>query len=466
MPSGPRPDASRHDLLLTNGRVVTPNGVREVAVAVDDGIITALLDRTDGVRADRRIDAGGRYVLPGLVDSHVHFRTPGLTHKEDWAHGGRAAAAGGVTTVIDMPNTRPALTDPGDVAARAELVAGSSLVDFRFHLGANPGDLRALHELQPRQASSVKIFMAGHHTAPDVLRDPATLERAFAVAAERGIRLVLHAEDDAVFALLDAANPAPSTYAEMEPARPRSAAIVAVARVIELVRRFGTRAHVLHVSSMEEVALLTAARQIGLPVTFEVTGHHLSFTDADAGRLGARIRLSPAIRGTADREALWDALVRGEIDTLGSDHAPHTIEEKSRPLPEAPPGIPGVQELAVTVYTGLRRREPAVPVDQHLQLVARHLAQRPADLFGIGARKGTIDISKDADFAVFDPDHTWMFGRSDVWSKAGWSAYEGWTLAGRVTTTIRRGRVIWESEGGPTFGDPEGIWLDAGYLDT
>ncbi|MFI5911837.1 dihydroorotase family protein [Dactylosporangium sp. NPDC051541] len=452
---------ARHDLLVTGGRVVTPDGVRDVAVAVDGGTVTALLDRADGATAARRVDVAGRYVLPGLIDSHVHFRTPGLTEKEDWRHGSRAAAAGGVTTVIDMPNTRPALTDPAEIAARAALVAGESLVDYRFHLGASPQRLAALGELDPRDAVSVKIFMAGHHTAPDVIRDAQTLERAFATAAAAGLRLVLHAEDEAVFALLDAANPAPSTYAALEPARPRSAGIVAVARIIELVRRYGTKAHVLHVSSLEEVALLVAARRIGLPVSFEVTGHHLSFTAADADRLGARIRISPAIRTAADRDALWRTLLDGELDTLGSDHAPHTIAEKARPLPDAPPGIPGVQELATAVFTGLRRREPAAPVESHLARIAHHYSLRPAQLFGLSGRKGAIAVGRDADLAVFDPADTWMFAGRDVQSKAGWSAYEGWTFAGRVTTTIRRGAVIWDATGEPSFGDPDGIWLGA-----
>jgi dihydroorotase len=471
MSSGPVPASGpfrrhHHDLLVTNGRVVTVDGVRDVAIAVDNGVVTALLDGVADVTATHCLDAGRRYVLPGLVDSHVHFRTPGFLHKEDWAHGSRAAAAGGVTTVIDMPNTRPALTDPAEISKRAMLIAGQSLVDYRFHLGTGPHGLAELGDLKPRDAVSVKIFMAGHHTAPNVVDSQPALEHAFALAAARRIRLVLHAEDHAVFALLDAANPSPRTYTALEPARPRSGGIVAVARVVELVRRYGTRAHILHVSSMEEVALLTAARRIGLPISFEVTGHHLSFTAADAERLGARIRLSPAIRSAADRDALWQALLAGEIDTLGSDHAPHTIEEKSRPLPDAPPGIPGVQELATTVFTGMRRREPETPVAQHMTTLARHLAQRPAELFGISARKGTIAAGKDADFAVFDADATWMFGGHDVQSKAGWSAYEGWTMAGRVTKTIRRGQVIWEYVDGPAFGEPDGVWLDAEIPDS
>lgn len=453
---------AHHDLLIVNGRVHTPLGTRHQIIAVDDGRITSLLDSADTVSANSVIDAEDCHVLPGLVDSHVHFRTPGLTHKEDWAHGSRAAAAGGVTTVIDMPNTDPPLLIGQDITARAALVGGQSLVDYRFDPGVTPETLDCLKH---QEAVSVKIFMAGHHTAPNVMRDRLDLERAFVAAAERGIRLVLHAEDDTVFALLDAAGPDLRRYEDYEPARPRSGGIVAVAHVIELVRRHGTRAHILHVSSAEEVALLRAAKRVGLPLTFEVTGHHLSFTAADTSRLGARIRLSPAIRSGSDQSALWQAVIDGDADTLGSDHAPHTIAEKSRPVPDAPPGIPGVQELATAVFTGLRRRYPEVPVEQHLAVLARQLAANPAELFGIGHRKGSIAPGMDADFAFFDPGHTWMLARDDVQTKASWSAYEGWTMTGRVMRTVRRGRVIWDIRKQDRFGDPEGIWLDADHAE-
>ncbi len=443
--------------LVVTGRLVTPNGVRRGAVVVAGGRIRALTDGGDLPAGVPRIDAGDDYVLPGLIDSHVHFRTPGLEYKEDWAHGGRAAVAGGVTTVMDMPNTIPPTLDAAAVAAKAAMVAGTSLVDYRFHLGADPLRPELLAELDPSVATSAKVFMAGHHTAPTVVREPEQLEKIFASAAAGGVQLVLHAEDETLFALLDGWQGAPREYRDYERFRPRSGGIAAVAKVIELVRRHGTKAHILHLSSAEEADLVIAARAAGLPVTFELTAHHLSFTDADTLRLGARTRLSPAIRGRADQDRLWAAFHAGDVTDLGSDHAPHTIAEKTRPVPDAPPGLPGVQELAVAVWTGMRRRWPDEDADTAIARLVEHLASKPADLFGL-AGKGRLEPGADADLVVFRPGERWMLTAADLRSKCGWSAYEGWTMTGRVRTTVRGGAVVWDAET-ETFGEPTGRWL-------
>ncbi|MEV6022812.1 dihydroorotase family protein [Streptomyces sp. NPDC052036] len=428
-------------LIIEGGRLVTPQGVHEGTVVVNDGKVAALLGPDAPLPEGPRIDARGRYVLPGLIDSHVHFRTPGLEYKEDWEHGSAAALAGGVTTVMDMPNTRPPGLDEDALRTKAELVAGHAGVDHRFHIGADPANPGLLATLDPDIATSAKVFMAGHHTAPVVFRDRAQLDAAFEAAARGGVRLVLHAEDQRVFDLLDSWRGDPHTYSEYEPHRPRSGAIVAVAQVVELVRRHGTAAHVLHTSSAEEIDLLVAAAREGLPVTFEVTGHHLSFTHADTCRRGPRTRLSPAIRDEPDRERLWQAVLNGEAATAGSDHAPHTIEEKNRPPADAPPGLPGVQELAVSIWTGLRTR--SVPADEAARHLARLMGSGPAALFELPG-KGRLEPGADADLVLFDPAERWQMSAADVRSKCGWSAYEGWTFTGRVVTTLRAGRIAWD----------------------
>ncbi|MGW4856203.1 dihydroorotase [Streptomyces sp. NPDC004288] len=447
------------DLVVSGRRLVTPHGVRPGHVLVADGRIVAVSDSDTAPASAERVDAGDHYVLPGLIDSHVHFRTPGLTYKEDWEHATRAAVRGGVTTVLDMPNTVPPTLDPEAVLDKARLVEGRSLVDLRFHIGLDPARPELLADLDPAVATSAKVFMAGHHTAPTVVRDPAALEKAFAAAAEGGVQLVLHAEDDGLFALLDAWWGEPGHYREYEERRPRTGGIVAVAKVIELVRRYGTRAHILHLSSAEEADLVCAARAAGYPVTFEVTGHHLSFTDSDTCRLGARTRLSPSIRGQADQDRLWRALAEGQLTTLGSDHAPHTVAEKTRSVAASPPGLPGVQELAVAVWTGMRRRWPSEDPDTAVVRLVRHLAQAPAELFRLPG-KGRIEAGADADLVVFAPDTPWMLSAHDVESKCGWSAYEGWTFSGRVERTLRAGRTVWDAASG-TFGAYDGRLLTA-----
>ncbi|MFC8370547.1 dihydroorotase family protein [Streptomyces sp. CB02400] len=446
------------ELVVSGRRLVTPQGVRPGHVCVTGGRITAVTD-TDPGPAATRLDAGEHYVLPGLIDSHVHFRTPGLTHKEDWEHGSRAAVRGGVTTVMDMPNTVPPTLTPETASAKAALVDGHSLVDYRFHLGLDPDRPELLADLDARVATSVKIFMAGHHTAPTVVRDPDQLEKAFAAAAQGGVQLVLHAEDDGLFALLDSWWGEPGSYLEYEARRPRTGGIVAVAKVLELVRRHGTRAHILHLSSAEEADLVCAARAAGLPVTFEVTGHHLSFTDKDTRRLGARTRLSPSIRGTGDQDRLWRALRDGQVATLGSDHAPHTVEEKTRGVAQSPPGLPGVQELAVAVWTGMRRRWPEEHPDVAAVRLVRHLSARPAELFRLPG-KGRLEAGADADLVFLAPDVPWMLSAGDVESKCGWSAYEGWTFTGRIERTLRAGRTVWDASTG-SYGAHDGRLLGA-----
>jgi dihydroorotase len=448
------------NLAVINGQMVTPEGVQAGNLLVAGERIVAVTEPRQMPPADRMIDAGGRYVLPGLIDSHVHFRTPGLVHKEDWAHASRAAAIGGITTVIDMPNTDPALLDPDQAPGKAALIEGSSLVDFRFHMGVSETKLTALERLSPRVATSAKIFLTGHHTAPHLIRDSDVLDHIFRTASAIGVRLVLHAEDDATFQLLDRWAGPPHQYRDYESRRPRTGGIVAVAKVIELVRRHGTAAHILHVSSAEEADLLTAGAHAGLPMSFEVTPHHLSFTAADTARLGARIRLSPSIKQETDQRRLWDAVRNSHVTTIGSDHAPHTRAEKARPVADAPPGLPGVQELLPAVFTGLRRHFPADPLDRHLHRIAELVAAQPAKLFGIAGSKGRLAPGLDADFILFDPDATWMVRADDMASKCGWSAYEGWTMTGRVDLTVRRGEIIWNHSNG-TFGTPSGRWLDA-----
>jgi dihydroorotase len=448
------------DLAVTGGKLVLPTGVVDGTVVIRDGRIAQILPADMAAVAKRVIDVDGKYVLPGLLDSHVHFRTPGLTHKEDWAHGSRAAAAGGVTTVIDMPNTVPPFFDPAEAKVKADMIAGDSLVDFRFHIGVDPARFDLLRQVTPREATSAKIFMAGHHTAPNVIRRPEDLATAFEIAADIGLRLVLHAEDGGIFELLDRWQPDVRGYRDFEPSRPRTGGIVAAAAVIRLADQYGTATHVLHVSSAEEADLYAAAAAAGVPLTFEATSHHLSFSDHDIVRLGSRIRLSPAIRQPADRDRLWAAVFSGQVTTLGSDHAPHTHAEKTRPPAEAPPGLPGVQELATAVFTGMRRRQPDRPVGEHLSLLARLYSDAPAQLFGLTGRKGRLTAGHDADLVVFDPDAQWSLDMESIEAKCGWSAYEGWMFTGRPVLTMRRGEVIYDGETG-AYGTPSGEWLEA-----
>jgi len=301
---------------------------------------------------------------------------------------------------------------------------------------------------------SVKAFLAGHHTAPHVIRAPGDLEHLFRVAARRGLLLTLHAEDQGVLDLLTA-GPEPRSLVEHERTFSRSAALVCLGRVLDLVTRHGTRTHVLHVSSEEEVDLLVAAAAAGLPITFEATGHHLMFTAAEAAPLGAFLKLRPAIRTERDRARLWRAILDGSVTTIGSDHAPHTRAEKNVPFAAAPPGLPGVQELMPALLTGLRLAAPSLDTDRQMLLLARLGAAAPARLFGLDQRKGSLRAGLDADLAVVSPGE-WRLARASIHSLCGWSGYEGRALRGAVRLTLRRGRVAYDRG---RFGEPDGAWV-------
>jgi dihydroorotase len=445
------------DLVITHGRLVLNSGVVAGGIAVEEGRIARLLGADESPPARRTYNASGCYVLPGLIDTHVHFRAPGLTHKEQWPAASRAAAAGGVTTVLDMPNTEPYLSHPEMIAHKVELIAGQSLVDYGFHIGVISGQLDRLDTLDPGDAASIKVFMTGHHTARNIIADPGELEQIFAFAVRRHMLLTLHAEDDAVFKMFDASRPPPTTLGEYEACRPRTGGIIAVNRVIDLVRAYGTRAHILHVSSAEEVELIEAAARLGLPITVECTPHHLMLTVEDGWRCGARAKISPALRTTADRQRLWEAVRSGGVSTIGSDHAPHSIEEKARTFPDAPPGLPGVQEMLPALLTGLANAFPTMPPDERVGLIVRLCAANPAQLFGLAHRKGALAPGLDADIVVLDVNQQWQMTADKVQSYCGWSAYEGWTFVGIPRLTIRRGVVIYE-EG--RFGPPDGRWVE------
>lgn len=327
--------------MVEGGLLVTPEGVSEGSVVVRDGRVAAILAPGAPLPPGPRLSAAGRYVLPGLIDSHVHFRTPGLEHKETWENGSRAALAGGVTTVMDMPNTRPPSLDASTLRAKAALIAGRSYVDHRFHMGADPDHPEVLADLAPEVATSAKAFMAGHHTAPVVFREAHQLEAAFAAAARGGVRLVLHAEDQHVFDLLDSRGGDPESYDAYEPHRPRSGAIVAVAKVVQLVRAYGTRTHILHVSSAEETDLLVAAAAEGLPISFEVTGHHLAFTDHDTALRGL-------VPGSPRRSAPLGTVIGSGRPCSAARRPPSAVitlrtpsRRRTGPRPRRLPGSPG-----------------------------------------------------------------------------------------------------------------------------
>lgn len=420
------------DLLIRNACAFVPQPLPGAFVGIRNGKIDYVGTEQPEQGAVEEVDAGELYLLPGLVDAHVHFRTPGLTHKEDYQHGSRAAAAGGVTTVLDMPNTDPATFSRQLLQEKEELVSGSSLVDYGFHFMLTKDNLEEIQSLSAAEVASVKVFMAGHETAPHVVYDLPYLTAVARTLSEKGIRMTVHAEYQPM--LVRSGGTAPEDYSRD---RKREAAAEAVRLLIGIAEETGCRIHVVHVSTKEETELLTAAKQKGVPVTFEVIHPHLSFTEEDLHEQGWNYKLSPPLRKSDDVARLWEHVIRGEVDSIGSDHAPHTRQEKSSPVP--PAGMPGVQETCSAVFTGLMARLNDPQKAAHV--IAELIAKRPAELFDLHG-KGRIAAGYDADLVLFDPHAKRLVQADDLFAKCGWSPYEGRQAAGLVRMTWLRGQVI------------------------
>lgn len=445
------------ELYIKNCKLITPEGLIQGSLGIKDGKIHEVITGHDEViSSEKVIDAENRYVIPGLIDSHVHFRTPGLSHKEDWLHGSKAAIAGGITTVIDMPNTDPYTSTIKSLNEKIEMISGKSYVHFGFHFGVKPGHLDDLVELEPGSVASLKIFLTGHHTAKNVITSASELEEIFQIAKSKNLQLTFHAEDQAELEKSKLNQKEPQSLIEYEKYSSRDASIIAVQKIIRLSKKYSVKSHILHVSTQEEVELLVKARNENILVTFETTPHQLHFNCVDHGHLGTKAKLSPAIRTPNDQNMLWTALVNGSLISVGSDHAPHTSIEKSLNFADAPPGLPGVQEMFSVIYSDMKKRYPQKTIEQLLSSMVKVLSAGPAELFGI-SRKGAIRQGYDADLVILNTDANYVFDKDRIQSLCNWSAYENEIFDVEVMSTILKGKMVYTH--GTYSGDMSGEYL-------
>ncbi len=429
------------DLILRGGTCLTPGGAAAADVGVREGRIAAI-GALDAGAAAEVFDASGLHVLPGVIDTQVHFREPGLEHKEDLGTGTAAAALGGVTAVFEMPNTKPPTVDAAALADKCRRAKGRVWVDTAFFVGAADENAEALADLERQPAcAGVKIFM-GSSTGTLLVPDDATLARVLANGTRR---CAVHSEDEARlkerFALVEGGAPV-HRHAEWRDVETSAAA---TRRLLALARGVGRRVHVLHVTTGDEMTLLAQHRDIA---TVEVTPQHLTLAAPEAyDRLGTYAQMNPPIRDAAHREALWAAVRGGVVDCLGSDHAPHTREEKDRPYPESPSGMPGVQTLVPVmldhVHAGRLTLERLVDLT----------SAGPARVFGI-AGKGRLALGYDADFTVVDLAAERTITDQWIVSRCGWTPFAGRTVRGWPVATVVRGRPVMRD--GDLLGDPSG----------
>lgn len=441
------------DLIVRGGTLVTSGGEIRGDLGVRDGRIAEIGDLA-AREAAQVLDADGLHVLPGVIDTQVHFREPGLEHKEDIESGSRAAICGGVTTFFEMPNTQPPTTTREALEDKLTRAEGRAWSDFAFFVGASPDNARQLGELELLPGTpGVKIFM-GSSTGSLLVDDEDVLREVL----RHGKRpCPVHAEDEArLRERKGLAGDRPDVG--MHPfLRDPEAARLATERLIRLCEETGRPVHVLHVSTADELPMLLEAKQRGLPVTCEITPQHLSFEAPECyEKLGSRAQMNPPLRAKEHRQGLWLAFKHGLFDVIGSDHAPHTIEEKSRPYPLSPSGMPGVQTLLPVMLDWVNRGEV------ELAKVVRMTSEAPAHLYGI-KNKGRIAEGFDADLAIIDLRKEFEVTPRWLQSKCGWSPFEGMRLRGYPAHTVLRGEVIVRE--GELIGKPGGRAVEFSWKD-
>ncbi|MEL4892870.1 dihydroorotase [Xanthomonas protegens] len=432
--------------LIVNARLVNEGRETQGDLRIADGRIAAIAPQLAAREGETVIDAAGRWLLPGMIDDQVHFREPGLTHKGDIATESAAAVAGGLTSFMDMPNTNPPTLDAAALQAKYDAAHGRAWGNYGFYLGASNDNLAAIQTLDPKTAPGIKVFM-GASTGNMLVDNPQTLDAIFRDAPTP---IITHCEDtptiDATLAAFkekygEALTP------DMHPdIRSREACLKSSQLAVSLAKKHGTRLHVLHISTADELALFTPGPIQGKRITAETCIHFLRFDRADYATLGNLIKCNPAIKDASDREALIRAIAEDVIDVLATDHAPHTWEEKSKPYAQAPSGLPLVQYALVAALELVH--EGRLSVAQ----VVHKFAHAPALLFDVRER-GFLREGYHADLVLID-DTAFTVRREDVLSKCGWSPFEGRSFRSKIAATWVNGVLAWD--GTRLVGSPNG----------
>lgn len=438
------------DLVLRSTRVITPEGTRAASVAVSGGTIAAVLPYDAEVPAGARFeDFGDDALLPGLVDTHVHVNDPGRTEWEGFWTATRAAAAGGITTLVDMPlNSLPPTTTVAHLRTKQEVARSKAHIDVGFWGGALPDNVKDLRPLHDAGVYGFKCFLSpsGVDEFPEL--DQEQLAASMAEIAGFGGLLIVHAEDPHE---LDAApHTSGPKYADYLRTRPRASEDTAIEGLVAVARRIGARIHILHLSSSDALPLIAAAKREGVRLTVETCPHYLTLTAEEVPDGASEFKCCPPIREAANQDLLWAALADGTVDCVVTDHSPSTADLKTDDFATAWGGISGLQLSLAAVWTEARER------GHTLQDVARWMSERTAALVGLD-RKGAIVPGRDADFAVLAPDETFTVDPARLQHRNRVTAYAGKTLRGVVKSTWLRGQRIY-ADG--EFTEPAGRLLE------
>lgn len=412
--------------LIRGCTAVRSTGSRTTNVLIEAGRI-ASMDAPADAEADRVIDAEGLHLLPGVIDDHVHFRDPGLTHKEDLSTGSRSCALGGVTSFLEMPNTIPNTTSQAVLEEKLALAQQKSLVNYGFYIAATPWNIDELKNA--KRTPGIKIFV-GSSTGDLLVDDQEDLERIF---RETTLGIAIHAEDETTVRENRARLAGSTDVRDHSRVRDHKAAEICTKRLTELANRYEHHLQVMHISTGAELPYMNSPH-----VTAEVCVHHLLLNTGDYDRLGNLARMNPSLKEPEDNEALWEAVRDDTIDVIATDHAPHTILEKAAPYPDGPSGMPGVQTLLPLMLNAVHEGKLT------LQRLVELTAENPARIWGM-LNKGQLEEGYDADLVLVDLKKTRVITREEQASKCGWTPWEGVQATGWPTHTFVMGQLVMEN---------------------
>lgn len=426
----------KYDLWIRNGTLVSSRGRRKADIVVRDGKIDGIIDSGQSIEADQILEAEGRFILPGLIDGHVHFRDPGLTHKEDIYTGSRSALYGGMTYVIDMPNVHPVTSTAERLRERIEMARERACVGMGFFALLTEENLGEMEELKRAGAVGFKIYLGtsvGEIAAPP---DGVMLEQ-FRRAAELNMRIGFHAENNAIndhFTEREMERGSTSSE-DLIQARPGFSEAESVGKAILFAGETGAKIHIYHVSSGRTVELIRRAKAAGVDITAETCPHYLLLDRVDYGRLGPVLKAFPPVREREDRKKLWEGMLDGTIDMIATDHAPHTKEEKSGDIWRAMAGVAGVEISARLMLTEVAEGRLS------LERLVALMSEGPARVWNLEGR-GKIGEGYGADLTLVDPERTGVIRNDDLHGKTNVTAFEGIRTVGMPVASVVKGKVF------------------------
>ena len=427
-------------VLIKNAKIVNEGTIFEGDVLIEGEFITEIAESISHKSSNCKvIDAEGSYLIPGAIDDQVHFREPGLTHKGDIASESRAAVAGGITSFIEQPNTVPNAVTQELLEQKYQIAAEKSYANYSFMMGGTNDNLEEILKTNPKNVAGLKLFL-GSSTGDMLVDSSGSLEKIF---SNTKLLIAVHSEDETT--VKENLEKFKSQYGDDIPVkfhpeiRSVEACYKSTVKVIDLAKRTGARLHVFHISTAKELDLFT--NKIPLEekqITAEVCIHHLWFSDEDYATKGNFIKWNPAVKAASDREALWKALLDDRIDVIATDHAPHTIEEKSKQYTSAPSGGPLVQHAVVALFEAHHQGKISV------EKIVEKMCHNPAKIFKI-EKRGFIKEGFYADLAIVNPAKPWSVNKDNILYKCGWSPFEGTNFKSRVSHTFVNGQLVYEN---------------------